>query len=132
MNFSEIELPSNRRFGIFFSAIFGLAAAYFYYTKITGWSYTFGFIGLAFFTVAIIKADALLPLNKLWMKFGVLLGIIISPIVLGIIFFGLFTPIAFFMLLTGRDELRLKFAKKASYWNSRIDTIKSDSFKKQF
>ena len=132
MNYSKIELPSNRRFGSFFSAIFVIAAAYFYYINIIEWSYTLGFIGLAFFTVTIVKSDALLPLNKLWMKFRFLLGMIISPIILGIIFFGLFTPIAFFMVLAGRDELRLKFAKKVSYWTSRLEPIKSDSFKKQF
>jgi len=57
---------------------------------------------------------------------------IVSPIVLGIIFFGLFTPIAFFMRLSGRDELRLKLSKKASHWVSRSEPLKSESFKQQF
>ena len=51
---------------------------------------------------------------------------------LGVIFFGLFTPIAMFMRLSGRDELRLKFTQKASHWISREEPIKSESFKHQF
>ena len=87
---------------------------------------------LAFLLVTLIKSDALLPLNKLWMRFGLLLGMIVSPIVLGVIFFGLFTPIAILMRLSGRDELRLKIAQKASHWISREEPIKSETFKHQF
>ena len=72
-----------------------------------------------FFLVTLIKSDALLPLNKLWMRFGVLLGIIVSPIVLGIIFFGMFTPIAILIRFSGRDELHLKFTQKGSHWIPR-------------
>ena len=85
-----------------------------------------------FLLITLIKSDALLPLNKLWMRFGLLLGMIVSPIVLGVIFFGLFTPIAMLMRLSGRDELRLKFTQKASHWISRGEPIKSESFKHQF
>ena len=60
------------------------------------------------------------------------LRMIVSPIVLGIIFFGLFTPIATLMRLCGRDELRLKFSQKASHWISRNELMESDSFKHQF
>ena len=87
---------------------------------------------LIFLLVTLVKSDALLPLNKLWMRFGLLLGMIVSPIVLGIIFFGLFTPIAMLMRLSGRDELRLKFTQKACHWISRGEPIKSESFKQQF
>ena len=87
---------------------------------------------LIFLLVTLVKSDALLPLNKLWMRFGLLLGMIVSPIVLGIIFFGLFTPIAILMRLSGRDELRLKFNQKASHWILRGEPIKSESFKHQF
>jgi hypothetical protein len=73
-----------------------------------------------------------LPLNKLWMRFGLLLAMIVSPIVLSTIFFGLFTPIALVMRLSRRDELRLKFYKKQSYWIVRREPIKSESFKHQF
>ena len=64
--------------------------------------------------------------------FWALLGMIVSPIALGIIFFGVFTPIAMLMRLSGRDELRLKVTQKASHWISREDPIKSESFKHQF
>ena len=132
MNFSEIELPSNRKFGFFFTFVFVVTAAYFYYSANVSWAYLFVAKALIFLLITLIKSDALIPLNKLWMRFGILLGMIISPIVLGIIFFGLFTPIAMFMRLSGRDELRLKFTQKASHWISRSELIKSKSFKHQF
>ena len=66
------------------------------------------------------------------MRFGLLLGMIVSPIVLGIIFFGLFTPIAMLMRMSGRDELKLKFIQKASHWILRKEPIKAESFKHQF
>ncbi|MDA9930892.1 SxtJ family membrane protein [Alphaproteobacteria bacterium] len=132
MKFSEIELPSNRKFGFFFTVVCAVAAAYFYYSVNLNWAYVFTVIALIFLLITLIKSDALLPLNKLWMRFGLLLGMIVSPIVLGMIFFGLFTPIAMLMRLSGRDELRLEFTQKASHWISRGEPIKSESFKNQF
>ena len=85
-----------------------------------------------FLLVTLIKSEVLLPINKLSIRLGLLLGMIISPIVLGIIFFGLFTPIAALMRLSGRDELRLKIANKESHWISRSETITSETFKNQF
>ena len=132
MKFSEIELPSNRKFGFFFTFVFAVAAFYFYYSANVSWAYIFIAAASVFLLVTLVKSDALLPLNKLWMRFGLLLGMIVSPIVLGIIFFGLFAPIAMLMRLRGRDELRLKFSQKASHWISRGEPIKSESFKHQF
>jgi len=132
MKFSEIELPSNRKFGFFFTFVFAVAAAYFHNSANMTWAYIFIAASLIFLVITLVKDEVLLPLNKLWMRLGLLLGMIVSPIVLGIIFFGLFTPIAFFMRLSGRDELRLKFSKKASHWISRSEPIKSESFKYQF
>ena len=132
MKFSEVELPSNRKFGFFFTLVFAVAAAYFFYSIKLTWAYAFIAAALIFLVITLVKSDALLPLNKLWMRFGLLLGMIVSPIVLGVIFFGLFTPIAILMRLSGRDELRLKFSQKASHWISRNEPIKSDSFKHQF
>ena len=132
MKFSEIELPSNRKFGFFFTFVFAVAAAYFYYSTNISWAYLFIGAASIFLLVTLIKSYALLPLNKLWMRFGFLLGIIVSPFVLGIIFFGIFTPIALVMQLCGRDELRLKFSKKPSHWISRKELIKPESFKQQF
>ena len=132
MKFSEIELPSNRKFGFFFTFVFAVAAAYFYCSTNISWAYLFIGAASIFLLVTLIKSDALLPLNKLWMRFGFLLGMIVSPIILGIIFFGLFTPIAILMRLRGRDELRLKFSPKMSHWITRSEPIKSESFKHQY
>ena len=129
---AEIELPSNRKFGFFFTFVFAVAATYFYSVTTMTWAYIFLAASIIFFVSALVRSEILLPLNKLWMHFGLLLGLMVSPIVLGIIFFGLFTPIAFVMRLSGRDELRLKFIKKPSHWLSRTEPIKSESFKNQF
>tara|TARA_B110000977_G_scaffold169125_1_gene218849 strand:+ start:848 stop:1246 length:399 start_codon:yes stop_codon:yes gene_type:complete len=132
MKFSEIELPSNRKFGFFFTFVFAVTAVYFFYAANITLVYAFVASASTFLFVTLIKSDALLPLNKLWMQFGLLLGMIVSPIVLGIIFFGLFTPIATLMRLSGRDELQLRFSRKPSHWISRNEPIKSESFKQQF
>ena len=132
MKLSEIELPSNRKFGFFFTLVFSIAAAYFFEAVKMTWAYAFIAAALVFLIVTLVKSDALLPLNQLWMRFGLLLGMIVSPIVFGAIFFGLFTPIAILMRLSGRDELRLKFSHKVSHWITRSEPIKSESFKRQF
>ena len=132
MNFSEIELPSNRKFGLFFTFVFAVAAAYFYYSENIVWTYAFVVASLIFLLITLIKSDALLPLNKLWMRFGLLFGMIASKIVLGIIFFGLFMPIAVLMRLGGRDELSLQISQKVSHWKTRSEQIEPESFKNQF
>jgi|TARA_B110000090_G_C13156822_1_gene359903 predicted membrane protein len=132
MKLSEIELPSNKKFGYFFTLIFTSVSIYFFINSMLSWAILFAFIGVIFFITTFVKASLLLPLNKLWMRFGLLLGQIISPLVLGIIFFGIFTPVAFLMRLSGRDELRLKFKNKTSYWILRNEPIQGDSFRRQF
>tara|TARA_B100000787_G_scaffold159827_1_gene138279 strand:+ start:113 stop:511 length:399 start_codon:yes stop_codon:yes gene_type:complete len=132
VNFSEVKLPSNQKFGFFFAAIFLLASSYLYYVGSEVMVYILVAICGVFLIVTIINADALLPLNKLWMKFGILLGKIVSPIIMGIIFFGIFTPIAILMRLSGRDELRLRFKKKKTHWINRKNIKEFDTFKKQF
>ena len=132
MKFTEVELPSNRKFGFFFTFVFLVIAGYLYTNNAVIGAYIFFILAFAFYLVASLRAIILLPLNKLWMRFGLLLSMIVSPLVLGVIFFGLFTPIAFLMRLSGRDELRLKFSKKASHWISRSGPLKSESFKQQF
>ena len=118
---SKIELPSNRKFGLFFTFVFGIAATYFYTAEKLNWGLLFAFAASIFLLITLIKSDALLPLNKLWMRLGLLLGMIVSPIVLGFIFFGLFSPIATLMRISGRDELRLRFPEKTSHWISRTE-----------
>ena len=132
MKFSEIKLPSNRKFGFFFSTIFLLASLYSYFVDSKIMVYLLITICGILLIITIINADILFPLNKLWMKFGILLGKIFSPIVMGVIFFGIFTPIAIFMRFSGRDELRLKFKKQKTHWINRKTLDKVDLFKNQF
>jgi len=133
MKLKGVELPSNKKFGLFLVFIFGGIATYLYYLgKDTS---AFLLFLLSFFTLllAILKSEWLLPLNKLWMYFGFLLGKVISPIVLGMIFFLMITPIALAMRLVGRDELRLKLQDRETHWKKRIPIgPKSLSFKNQF
>ena len=132
MNIDKIVLPSNFKFGTFLFIISFLAFIFFYYNKNRFWFYLFGVLGLVIFFVTILKSDILSPLNKLWFKFGLLLGTIVNPIVMGLIFFGFFTPIAIFMRLIARDELRLKFKNQSTYWIKRKISNQIESFKEQF
>jgi len=132
MKFTEIELPTNRKFGFFFTFIFGVCAIYLFCIAKINLAYVFGISALLFLLITLIKSEVLLQFNKLWMRFGVLLGMVVSPIVLGLTFFVLFTPVAILMRLNGRDELRLKFMQKTSHWITRSEPIKSESFKLQF
>ena len=133
MNMSDVELPSNRKFGLFFSAFSFILSIYFYFYSNFLLSYILIAVGFLFFTVALIKSDLLLPLNNLWMGFGMLIGRIVSPIVLGVVYFGLFTPMSFIMRLIRRDELRLRVNNDGTKWISRENSsIKSASFKNQF
>ena len=132
MKLPETELPSNKKFGNFFTFVFIIIASYFYFNKSLNLTYIFGVVAAVFILVTILKDELLLPLNRLWMRFGLLIGMIIGPVVLGLIFFTLFTPVAIFMRLFGRDELHLKYKKKSSYWILRDDSICADSFKRQF
>ena len=132
MKFSEVKLPSNRKFGLFFTTIFLLSSSYSYYVDSEVMIYIFGIICGIFLITTIIHPDALLPLNKLWMNFGIFLGMIIGKIIMGLIFFGIFTPVAILMRLSGRDELRLRLKKKRTYMINRNTFNKLYSFKKQF
>ena len=133
MKFPEVELPSNRKFGVFFSVIFIIVAAIFYFYFL---NYSVSLVLLIFsfitFTIAYTNPDILLPANKLWMRFGILLGMIISPIIMGVIFFGLFTPYSIVIRIMGRDELHLKHNSKKSHWIDRCQNSPQTDFRKQF
>lgn len=131
-NFSEIQLPSNKKFGVFFTFIFLIASSYSYFLDAEIALYISSFFALFFFIAAIFKSDILLPLNKLWMRFGLLIGMIVSPVIIGLIFFIIFTPLALFMRVIGRDELHLNISKKPSHWINRDISPQSDSFNYQF
>ena len=119
MTSTHIKLPSNKKFGFFFSSIFFIVSIYLYLIENIILTFLLVSLSIIFLIITLIKPDTLLPLNNLWMKFGLLLGIIISPIVLGLIFFGLITPISLITGLFGRDELNLKLKKKNTYWLPR-------------
>ena len=136
MKTSELQLPTNKKFGFFFAAVFLVATTYFYINNASSSVVsTLSVVGLSFLVATLVNPDVLLPLNRLWMRFGLLLGMIISPIVMGIIFFGLFTPMSLTMRLFRRDELRLRFKNKKTHWILRDfpdgDEL-SDSFKHQY
>ena len=111
----DIKVSSNRSFGIVFFVVFLLIALYplTYNGEIRIWS---SIISLIFLFLGLLNSKILAPLNKLWFKFGILLGKIISPIIMGIIFFFVVTPIALLMRLIGKDVLNLKYNKNKSYW----------------
>ena len=111
----EIKISSNRSFGIVFFIVFLLIALY---PLLKGndlriWSLVISFIFLA---LGLVNSKILTPLNRLWFKFGLLLGRFISPLVMGIIFFIVVTPTGIIMRLFKKDLLNLKYNKKESYW----------------
>ena len=111
----EIKISSNRSFGIVFFIVFLLIALY---PLLKGndlriWSL---FISFIFLALGLINSKILTPLNKLWFKFGLLLGRFVSPLIMGIIFFVVVTPIGIIMRLLKKDLLNLKFNKKETYW----------------
>ena len=118
MNIDNIKLPSNKKFGFLFTIIFFLIGSYFYIKEFSQFFFLSFATSFIFGIITILKPSILLPLNKLWMRFGLLIGTIVSPIVLGIIFFVIFTPVSIIMKIIGRDELLIKFKKKESYWKN--------------
>ena len=111
----DIKIGSNRSFGIVFSIVFLLIAIYPLINSegLRVWSLI---IAIFFLFLGLINSKILTPLNKLWFKFGILLGRIVSPIIMGIIFFLVVTPIALIMRIISKDLLNLKFNKEKSYW----------------
>ena len=129
MKNNKIKLGSNRSFGIVFFIVFLIIALYplLNDNPLRLWSLI---IALIFLVLGLIKSNILTPLNILWMKFGMFLGVFISPIIMGIIFFLVVTPIGLIMRLFGKDLLNLKKNKTQSYWLTK-EKIKS-SMKNQF
>ena len=111
----DIKISSNRSFGIVFFIVFLLIALYplTYSQDIRVWS---TIISIIFLVLGLLNSKILTPLNKLWFKFGIFLGKIISPIIMGIIFFLVVTPIGLIMRIFGKDLLNLKYNKNQSYW----------------
>ena len=116
----EIKLGSNRSFGIVFFIVFVLIAIYplINQGEVRIWSLIISFL---FLFLGLVNSKILTPLNKLWFRFGLFLGKIISPIIMGVIFFLVVTPIGMLMRLFGKDVLNLKLnKKKSSYWIEKV------------
>ena len=126
---NEIKIGSNRNFGIVFFIVFLLIATYplINYGEIRQWSLI---LSLIFLILGLINSKILTPLNILWFKFGIFLGKIISPLVMGIIFFFVVTPIGLVMRLLSKDILNLKFNNESSYWIKKTGPI--SKMKNQF
>ena len=125
----KIKLPSNKSFGLLFSFIFFFISFYpiFTHGNLRYWSLIIAFI---FLILGLSNSKILTPMNKYWMKLGFFLGLIISPIVMGAIFFLIVTPTGIIMNFLKKDLLHLKFNNKKSYWILKKGP-KSD-MKKQF
>lgn len=124
---------SDRFFGITFFAVFLLIALWPLLSQHPLRPLALG-IALAFLAIALVAPAWLAPLNRLWLKFGELLHRITSPVILGIMFFGVITPVGFLMRLAGKDHLGLKFDREASsYWVRREPPgPEKSSLKRQF
>ena len=110
------KLPSNRNFGLVFFVFFLIIGLWplLGTNEIRYWSIFFSVI---FFLLGITNSKLLNPLNKIWFNFGILLGKMISPLIMVIIFFLIITPIGVIMRVFGKDILSLKYNKKnKSYW----------------
>ena len=125
----DIKIGSNRSFGIVFFVVFLIIAIY---PLINGdelrlWSLI---ISIVFLFLGLVNSKILNPLNKLWFKFGIFLGKIISPLVMGIIFFLVVTPIGLIMRLLNKDLLNLKFNNNNTYWIEKTEP--KSNMKNQF
>ena len=112
-----MRLPTNKSFGITFGCVFLIAFIYFYIKhELINVTIVLISISLIFFILGFLNSKILHPLNFIWFHFGIYLGKVISPIILGIIFFLVVTPTGLIMKILKKDLLNLKFNNKDSYW----------------
>ena len=129
MNYKDIKIGSNRSFGIVFFVVFLLIGLWpiLKGNEIRIWSIV---ISLIFLILGILNSKILTPFNKVWFRFGILLGNFISPIIMGIVFFLVVTPIGLLMRVLNKDLLNLKFSKTNSYWIKKSE--QKSKMKNQF
>ena len=132
MKFPKAEkISSNKSFGLLFFIVFFIIAFWSFrgnIEQIKIWSIS---LSIIFLILGLINSKLLTPLNKYWHYLGIILGIIVSPIVMGLIYFLVVSPIGFIMRLLGKDLLKLKYDKNIkSYWINK-EKIKS-TMKNQF
>ena len=117
-----MKKSSEKSFGILFSIVFLVISIWplLQGSPIRFWAL---FIALIFLALAFLKQKSLKPLNNGWIKLGEILGKIIAPIVMALVFFTILTPISFIVRILGKDLLRLKFSKNDTYWIKREKNI---------
>ena len=130
MKQKEIKISSNKSFVLVFFVIFIIIALWPLLNdgNIRIWSII---VSIIFLILGLLNSKILTPFNKLWMRLGALLGIIVSPIVMGVVYFGIITPIGLIMKLFGKDVLNLKLDKnKKTYWTlkKKIPSKMKDQF----
>tara|TARA_B100000886_G_scaffold292380_1_gene218191 strand:- start:1468 stop:1854 length:387 start_codon:yes stop_codon:yes gene_type:complete len=118
---NEIESSSNKSFGLVFFTVFLVIAIYPILKNgdIRIWSLI---ISIIFLILGLINSKILTPLNKIWFKLGLFLGKIVSPLIMGFIFFVVVTPIGLLMKILKKDLLCLKFNNEKSYWIEKNNT----------
>ena len=126
---NEIKISSNRSFGIVFFVFFLIVSLYPLVDNENPriWSLI---ISITFLILALLNSKILTPLNKIWFKIGIVLGKIVSPFVMGVIFFLIVTPIGLIMKFLGKDLLNLKYNNKNTYWIAK--TGPKSKMKNQF
>ena len=127
---SKIKISSNRNFGLVFFVVFLIVSLWplTHEGSIRIWSVI---VSAVFLILGLINSRLLTPLNVLWFKLGMILGAIISPIVMGIVFFLVVTPTGFILRIMGKDLLNKKYDKeKETYWIKRDTSI--GTMKRQF
>ena len=120
---------NNRGFGLLFFFVFVLIGLW-PLKNGQNLNVYFLIISIPFLVLGILNSKFLTPLNKSWIKFGELLGRIIAPIVMGLVYFFILTPISFIVRIVGKDLLQIKFSKDKSYWIKRKKDL--GSMDKQF
>ena len=127
---NKIKISSNRNFGLVFFIVFLIVSTWPLTNEepVRIWS---AIISLAFLILGLMNSKLLTPLNKLWFKFGMILGAIVAPVVMGVVFFLVITPTGFFMKIIGKDLLKKRYdKKKETYWIKRDKPV--GTMKKQF
>ena len=124
----KIKISSNKSFGIVFFVVFVLIA---FYPLVNQEAFRLWALitALIFLILGLINSSFLTPLNLLWLKFGMLLGKVVSPIIMGLVFFGVVTPTGLIMKLFNKDLLKLKRKDNKSYW---IERKNKSEMKNQF
>ena len=122
-------MSSNRSFGLLFFIVFLIIGLWPLKNDLE-LNYIFIGISIIFLILGLLNSKVLTPLNKIWVKFGELLGRIIAPIVMALVYFFILTPISLIMRIFGKDLLNLKSSEESSYWIKREKNI--GTMNKQF